>query len=356
MMLKKYYQFIKESVQQDMLDDINDSLLALKDLGLEVSVGISYLDGDFEYPDMLKIGNTYGKFYGVMVISNLDIDLDEVKDDIKRFINNMTDLGYTIHTDSIEDVQKRIDYNLKADNVENVFIYQAYVKISDQYIDGQIFIDHYEFSDGVASGDNLSFNVKAKDLYENLIKKNTKRIDYAKILSDGHIDLELYDSDIEYVDIDYVIDNYVNSDNMKLLLEAITKVIPGGDIEDIKSDDLYDLKNDIKWLYNDFSAADKAKDDYDSILREFERSLSRDVKFSKFEKDGTSYYNIELGDVNDYGNVTGLIIDNHDTLFSIFLDYMYYSKYELDIDFSDHGYVDYDKFNKQLTDIIKQYI
>lgn len=348
MKLKRYFDFIKESLKEDIdknkfwsleEDDIKDLLLEIIDEGWLVTVDFGFENeyknwrGDKmirEFTQKILPGEEVTPAYWVQIIKSTNLTNEDVTDSflfaydtIKDKLNNSR-----VEVHDADGILDKNDILIKG----GIFIGKDLNEIERDYI--AIFANEpnkYEFKenqiaeyynwecDYIDDKGNIYIHIDTEDLAHGLLERNAQYLD---ILSKGmEVMWDHYDSDYYIPETDSFFRYSLDRENEVLMVKAMIKEAGGWDVlkeENIVTDldtefnteeefidyvlkeRFYEtLKNmcrdseicqEVKQTVADWEMDAHVDQNYGAIVSEFDRKVGEEFKYSKVEKEVKKYY------------------------------------------------------------------
>jgi hypothetical protein len=358
MKLKKYLQFIKESLKEDLNsgkiwnlneDQIREFLIETSDAEYLIVVNFGFVEPSIEkdvYTENILSGDEIRPAYWIEISKSKHISNEDVTDSLV-FAYSM------IEYEGECDVELQDCYgNLNIDNIlvkGGFFI--NFPKISQIELEGNLIIfakqrktikvrptdleDYYGWLVSVKKEDQLWAEMDLEDLVDFII---SKRSDYREFLIKGQEYMwDYYDISNYHPEINSLFQYYLDSENKTLLVKSIIKEIGGlentiGHIGDECDNDVYetvkemseeelinfllkerfystieqlasnsDVFSEIKSDVANWEMSAHCNTNWDEIISGFDRIVSDELgQFEKVKKEVTKYYTSK----DDQGNQT----------------------------------------------------
>ena len=324
MRLKRYLQFIKESVNDNSMywideDQIKDIFQNITDEGYLLNItkvffghyGITsgYSDSKFYDPnknteddklilfdtnddDVVLSGQSYNPGWRISIVKG-QYPGDDVTDEFQSAISQLKGEGYII--DTVEDEEGKT-------NLENIHLLNGsiitwipetpnkpFTTNQDEMTDGDVYISSVElallvhqseevkFTDKTLSevyewkcdrieGNNIYCHVDIDDMARSILSRSAYER-WGEILENGSIDIDDYYSDGYYPEIDSMFQYTLSKENSTLMIKSLIKELGGleSSLNELEDEDIYE------------SLKDKSEDEFIEILikERFKRGLNK---------------------------------------------------------------------------------
>jgi hypothetical protein len=444
MKLKKYLQFIKESLKDDIEEkklwklteeDIKEYMLEITDAGYDIYIEFGfcnkikqgyYKNGDWLYKEKeifdkkLKSGEAIPSYWiqiqkGIKKISN-----DDVTSTFQFACSIISEEGNT--EISVQDDEGGLGDPEKIVIKGGLFYTNDWSKSEPELLETEEYIaifakgkesfevkdkdlvEYYNWSDVIVKDNSVYTEISLEDL-SNLIL--SRKSDYKDILVKG--EEAMYDN---YFGSDYQPDTpsmfqyNLNKENGALLIKAMIKELGGLEnfisecnneylegkseeevIEYLLKERFYDtLKKlckdsevcqEVKQTIGDWNMHAHIDEEYKNVINEFDRIVSKELKFSKEDKEVKKYYTTKDAEGNqvrrEYEDIVTFYIipynndwigekDEDDlkdkSLYEIFMDWLSEQNlnYDMNPRLSDYGDVDSKSLNKDIKYDLEGYL
>lgn len=400
-MIKKYLTFINE---RKIIESIDNNELKV-DYGIDRNaineLFINFLDNDYEV--YIKYG----------FVSEQTIDDGEIKcvDRILKVLdhnypvieiyidnddnnnNNNVDLVDSLKTiveylSSSYSVQTYIDYiNVDIESIKmedghfceggnkekNMTVYL----ILDKYVNFSEFdiVKYHEVSDYETDGENIYIEIEMEKLAGVTLHKNS---DYINLIKD---DVEMDHYNDYRMDYKSLFEYHINNENSEKIIKSMLEEYNGDDGDFLTENDLdikdiinseklisklsNDLLFDVLNTYTDWESQDHFYKNVDEAIDNFDKKLKEEegLEFEKYQKEievsgykemrtfyKIKYLDIFLENKDDKDDV------KDESLYELFRTYCQEEiSIKLNPSFTDYGNVDFDDFNKEVSNMIKIY-
>jgi len=320
MRLKKYLQFIKESLSDNSMywidkDQIKDIFQYVIDEGYSLSITkvffghYGYSNNNFYDPnknpeddklilfdinedDVVLSGEGYNPGWRISIVKSQHSG-DDVTDEFKSAISQLKGEGYII--DTVEDEDGKT-------NLENIHLVSGsvitwipetpnkpFTTNVDEMSDGDVYISSaelvllvhqseeikltdrtlaeiYDWSCDRIEGDNIYCHVDIDDMARSVLSRSDYER-WGKILESGELDIGDYYGDGYYPEIDSMFQYTLSKDNSTLMIKSLIKELGGLDptLNELEDEDIYESLND------------KSEDEFIEILikERFKRGLNK---------------------------------------------------------------------------------
>jgi len=320
MKLKRYIQFIKESVSQDSMywiaeDEIKDIFQYVTDEGYALSITkvffgyYGYSNNKFYDPnknpeddklilfdtnsdDVVLSGESYHPGYRIAIVKS-QYSGDDVTDEFQSAISQLKGEGYII--DTVEDEEGKT-------NLENIHLLNGsiitwipetpnkpFTTNQDEMSDGDIYTSSveltllvhqseevklnektlseiYEWKCDRIEGDKIYCHVDIDDMARSVLSRNAYER-WGKILESGELDIGDYYGDGYYPEIDSMFQYTLSKENSTLMIKSLIKELGGleSTLIELEDEDIYE------------SLKDKSEDEFIEILikERFKRGLNK---------------------------------------------------------------------------------
>ena len=319
MRLKRYLQFIKESVNDNSMywideDQIKDIFQNITDEGYLLNITkvffghYGYSDNKFYDPnknpeddklilfdinqdDIVLSGESYNPGWRISIVKS-QYSGDDVTDEFQSAISQLKGEGYII--DTVEDEEGKT-------NLENIHLLNGsiitwipetpnkpFTTNQDEMSDGDVYISSVEltllvhqseevkFTDKTLSevyewkcdrieGNNIYCHVDIDDMARSILSRSAYER-WGKILENGSIDIDYY-SDGYYPEIDSMFQYTLSKENSTLMIKSLIKELGGleSTLNELEDEDIHE------------SLKDKSEDEFIEILikERFKRGLNK---------------------------------------------------------------------------------
>ena len=354
MKLKRYFDFIKESLKEDIddqkfwsldEDDIRELFLGLIDEGWLVTVDFGFEDefenwrGDKmirEYTEKILPDEEVTPAYWVQIIESTNITSEDVTDDFlfafdtlkERLDNSRVEVhdadGFLNKDDILIKGGLFIGKDLEEQEQVEARSYLAiFANEPKKYEFTQKQVSEYYGweCDYIDDKGNIYIHIDTEDLAYELLERNAQYLD---ILSKGmEVMWDHYESHYYIPETDSFFNYSLDKENEVLMVKAMIKEAGGWDVlkdenivvnidQDFKSEDefinyvlkerFYDTLKDmcrdseicqeIKQTVADWEMSAHVDQNYDAIISDFDSKVADEFEYSKVEKEVKKYYTI----------------------------------------------------------------
>jgi hypothetical protein len=353
MRLKKYLQFIRESVEEREVenlwklnqDEILEFFTEIIDNGylVDVEFGVvgNYRDKEI-FSEKLLSGGSIRPAYLIKIITTRNISNDDVTDALKfatSIISELADADYMLYDEGGElDMDAVIikgglfiDGDLEAENYISVFVKQKdEVSITQNQLS-----QYYDWSVAFEKDGQLFAEMDLEDMSDYILSRSSSYKD--SLVKGQEVMWDYYDISDYYPEINSLFEYTLNSENGKLLVESIVKELggylqvinlirdEGGEqtyekVKDMKEGELVDyllrerfrktieeigleteVMKEVRDVVANWEMGAHCDDNYKEIISEFDRIVEKALgDFDKIEKEVTKHWTTSAGERREY--------------------------------------------------------
>lgn len=353
MRLKKYLQFIRESVEEREVenlwklnqDEILEFFTEIIDNGylVDVEFGVvgNYRDKEI-FSEQVLSGRNIRPAYLIKIIPTRDISNDDVTDALKfatSIISELADADYMLYDEGGElDMDAVIikgglfiDADLEAENYILVFVKQKdRVSITQNQLS-----KYYDWSVTFEKDGQLFAEIDLEDMADQILARRSSHKD--SLVKGQEVMWDYYDISYYYPEINSLFEYTLNSENSKLLVESIIKELGGylqvinlirdegseqvyEKVKDMKEGELVDyllrerfrktieeigleteVMKEVRDVVANWEMGAHCDDNYKEIISEFDRIVEKALgDFHKVEKEVTKHWTTSTGERREY--------------------------------------------------------
>jgi hypothetical protein len=353
MRLKKYLQFIRESVEDREVenlwklnqDEILEFFTEIMDNGylvdVEFGVVYNYRDKEF-FSEKVFLGKSIRPAYLIKIITTRNISNVDVTDALKfatSIISELADADYMLYDDDVElDMDAVIikgglfiDGDLEAVNYISVFVKQ---KDSVSITQNQL-SKYYDWSVAFEKDGQLFAEMDLEDMSDYILSRSSSYKD--SLVKGQEVMWDYYDISDYYPEINSLFEYTLNSENSKLLVKSIIKELGGylqviNLIRDKGSEQVYEKVKDmgevelvdyllrerfrktieeigletevmkeVRDVVANWEMGAHCDDNHKEIISEFDRIVKKALgDFHKVEKEVTKHWTTRAGERREY--------------------------------------------------------